>query len=152
MGDGIHTRTQTDYIVVHCAATTAKTDTDIKDVTEWHKARGFKTVGYHFFIKRDGTRQTGRSIDAIGAHVVGYNHKSVGICMAGGIADGPAQTPESNFTKAQWTTLYLTLVELHVTYPQAVIVGHRDLDAGKACPSFSISEYVADKPELSPVI
>lgn len=143
-------RTKTDYIVIHCAATPPTMDVDISTIAEWHKARGFKEVGYHFFIKRDGTVQKGRDINAVGAHVVGYNHNSVGICMAGGVALD-AVTPENNFTKEQWSSLYLKLREIHTEYPRAVIVGHRDLDAGKkACPSFSVSEYVSDKPELSP--
>lgn len=144
-------RTKTDYIVIHCAATPPTMDVDISTVAEWHKARGFNAVGYHYFIKRDGTRQKGRDLDAVGAHVVGYNHKSVGVCMAGGIS-GVDKSPENNFTKEQWTTLLITLRELHSEYPRAVIVGHRDLDAGKACPSFSVSEYVDDKPELTPEV
>lgn len=126
-------------------------DVDIATITEWHKARGFVTVGYHLFIKRDGTRQKGRDLNDIGAHVVGYNHNSVGVCMAGGVA-ADAKTPESNFTDKQWATLLITLRELHEEYPRAVIVGHRDLDPGKACPSFSVSDYVDDKPELSPEV
>lgn len=148
MGD---LRTKTDYICIHCAATPPKWDKGIEEITRWHIARGFKTVGYHFFIRRDGTRQTGRPINEIGAHVVGYNHNSVGICMAGGVA-ADAVTPENNFTEAQWTALYLTLKETHEQFPSAVIVGHRDLDAGKACPSFSVSEYVGDKPEFAPEV
>ena len=144
-------RTKTDFIVVHCAATPPTMDVDISTIAEWHKARGFNTVGYHFFIKRDGTRQKGRDINAIGAHVVGHNHNSVGVCMAGGVGLD-AKTPEDNFTDAQWTTLLITLRELHADYPRAVIVGHRDLNPGKACPSFSVSEYVGDKPELSPEV
>jgi N-acetyl-anhydromuramyl-L-alanine amidase AmpD len=72
--------------------------------------------------------------------------------MAGGVADD-AVTPENNFTDAQWTTLYLTLKELHEQFPKAVIVGHRDLDMGKkACPSFDVSKYVDDKPEFAPEV
>jgi N-acetylmuramoyl-L-alanine amidase len=144
-------RTQTNYLVIHSSATPAKMDVDIKDITEWHVARGFTTVGYHFVIKRDGTRQTGRPVNDVGAHVVGHNHHSVGICMVGGVADD-TKTPANNFTKAQWTTLYLTLVELHIIYPTAVIVGHKDLALNTECPSFSVSEYVGDKPELAPII
>lgn len=150
-------RTSTSYIVIHCAATPPKMDVDISTIAEWHKERGFKTVGYHYFIKRDGTRQTGRPIHDIGAHVVGFNHCSVGVCMAGGVA-ADAKTPENNFTKQQWAALAVTLRELHEEFPLAVIVGHRDLDPGKACPSFSVAEYIdtlelgKDKPNLSPKV
>lgn len=170
-------RKQTDYIVIHCAATTPKMNIDIKTIEKWHKDRGFLSVGYHYVIKRDGTRQPGRPINEVGAHVVGYNHKSVGVCMVGGVAGTCAHCgketkeikvepwpqlycvvcgvahpgqPESNFTKEQWATLLITLQELHEEFPSAVIVGHRDLDAGKACPSFNVSEYLDDKPDLTP--
>jgi N-acetylmuramoyl-L-alanine amidase len=142
-------RTATDYIVIHCAATPPSMDIGIDTIREWHKARGFRDVGYHYVIRRDGTRQKGRDLNEIGAHVTGHNHHSVGVCLVGGMSSGML-LPENNFTEAQWTTLYLTLKELHETYPKAVIVGHRDLDASKACPSFSVSEYVDDKPEFAP--
>lgn len=134
-------RTATGYIVLHCAATPPHMDVDIKDIDKWHKERGFLSVGYHYFIKRDGTRQTGRPINEMGAHVSGYNHKSVGICMAGGVG-GDGKTPENNFTEAQWATLQITLRELREAYPLAQIVGHYQLDAGKACPSFNVPQYL----------
>lgn len=143
-------RTRTDFIVIHCAATPPTMDVGVKEIREWHKQRGFNDVGYHFIIRRDGTREKGRDINVVGAHVVGYNHKSVGICLVGGVSRD--HKPENNFTEAQWTTLLLTLRELHEEFPRAVIVGHRDLDAGKECPSFSVSEYVDDKPELAPEV
>ena len=135
--------------MIHCAATPPNMDIGIAEITEWHKARGLKTCGYHYVIRRDGTRQKGREINAIGAHVTGHNHHSVGLCMVGGVA-AHTLAPENNFTQEQWVTLYITLQELHAQYPKAVIVGHRDLDSGKACPSFSVSEYVDDKPEFAP--
>lgn len=144
-------RTQTNFIVIHCSATPPQMDTDIKTIEQWHKQRGFLSVGYHYVIKRDGTRQTGRKLDDIGAHVVGHNHESVGVCMVGGM-DRKMENPENNFTTEQWTTLLLTLGELHAAYPKAVIVGHRDLNAGKACPSFDVSQYLDDKPQLAPEV
>ena len=142
-------RTKTDYLVVHCSASTPKMDIGVKEITEWHVARGFRAVGYHFVIRRGGMREKGRDISDVGAHCVGHNHHSVGICLVGGVG-ADAVTPEDNFTKEQWTTLYLTLKELHEEYPKAVIVGHRDLDASKACPSFDVSAYIDDKPEFAP--
>lgn len=144
-------RSKTDYIIIHCSATPAKMDIGVDEITRWHKERGFYDIGYHYVIRRDGTRQTGRKLEEAGAHVVGFNHASVGVCLVGGM-DKTNKTPEDNFTQAQWTSLYLTLKELHEQYPSAVIVGHRDLNPGKACPSFDVSTYLDDKPELAPEI
>lgn len=134
-------RTITNYIVLHCAATPPKMDIGVKEITEWHLARGFNMVGYHFVIRRDGAREKGRDINAVGAHVIGHNHHSVGICLVGGVsADG--KTAENNFTEAQWATLRLTLLELAEEFPDAKVVGHRDLDGGlKECPSFDVKSY-----------
>lgn len=144
-------RKKTDYIVIHCAATPAKMDIGAKEITQWHKQKGFNTIGYHYVIRRDGTREKGRDIQDIGAHVVGFNHKSVGVCLVGGM-DKENKTPQNNFTQEQWATLAITLAELHHEFPRAVIVGHKDLDAGKACPSFDVSEYLDTFPELTPEV
>ena len=42
----------TDTIVIHCTQTPPTMDIDVTKVTEWHKQRGFDTIGYHFLIKR----------------------------------------------------------------------------------------------------
>jgi N-acetylmuramoyl-L-alanine amidase len=144
-------RTNTDYIVVHCAATPPQMDIGKLEIEQWHKAKGFLSIGYHLVIRRDGTVEKGRGINEIGAHVVGYNHKSVGVCLVGGM-DRTNTTPEDNFTSEQWAALYLVLKELHEQFPAAVIVGHRDLNPGKACPSFDVSQYVDDKPEFAPIV
>ena len=55
-------------IVIHCTATPEGREHDVADITRWHKARGFNTIGYHFLIHIDGTIETGRSIKKPGAH------------------------------------------------------------------------------------
>ena len=146
----IDQRTKTDFIVVHCSATPAKMDVDAKEIDRWHKERGFLRIGYHFVIRRDGTREKGRDQNDIGAHVVGYNHKSVGLCLVGGM-DGNNVNPEDNFTAEQRITLHITLKELRADYPSARIVGHRELDSGKACPSFDVQDWLKGFPELKPL-
>ena len=74
-------RKKTDYIFIHCSATKPSMDTDAKEIDRWHRARGFLKIGYHFVIKRDGTKEIGRELMESGAHVKSYNHKSIGICL-----------------------------------------------------------------------
>jgi len=129
-------------------------DVTAKDIDRWHRERGFLKIGYHFFIRRDGTREKGREINEAGAHVAGYNHKSVAVCMAGGSKHGAGNSDsweaENNFTEAQWAMLYSTLKELREFYPKAKIVGHTELDSRKACPSFSVPGYMEEHPDLYP--
>lgn len=135
-------RRKTDYIVVHCAATKAGQDIGVSEIDRWHKKAGWDRIGYHVVIRRSGKVEQGRSIEVAGAHAAGVNHKSVGVCMVGGIADDGR--PENNFTIGQLESLYHVICELRTKYPKAEVVGHRDLpDVHKACPSFDVKAWLA---------
>ena len=125
-------------IIVHCSATPEGKDFTVDDITRWHKARGFKTIGYHFVIYRDGTIHGGRPVSEIGAHCVGHNANSIGVCYIGGLAtDG--KTPKDTRTDAQKLSLRNLLSQLKKNYPGVAIRGHRDF-AAKACPSFDATK------------
>lgn len=137
------TRTATDYIVVHCAATRPSMDIGAREIGQWHKRdNGWLAIGYHFVIRRDGTVEEGRKVDQVGSHVKNYNSISVGICLVGGVDD--ELKPQYNFTKEQEVSLKAKLQELKKKYPVAVIKGHRDFDSGKACPSFDVSKWIKE--------
>lgn len=125
-------------IVVHCSATPPEWDGDIRQIHEWHQKRGWTMVGYHHVITRPGEVQNGRPYHKRGAHVKGYNHNSLGICLIGGITDWDTKQPQDNFTPEQKATLKAVLTSLKVLAPQALIQGHYELDSGKACPSFDV--------------
>jgi len=72
------------YIVLHCSATPVSMDVGVAEIRKWHKAKGWKDVGYHFVIKLSGKLEYGRPLQQIGSHVLGYNRASVGICYVGG--------------------------------------------------------------------
>ena len=125
-------------IIVHCSATPEGKDFTVDDITRWHKARGFKTIGYHYVIYRDGTIHGGRPVSEEGAHCVGHNKNSIGVCYIGGlVADG--KTPKDTRTDAQKLSLRNLLSQLKKSYPNAAIRGHRDF-AAKACPSFDATK------------
>lgn len=145
-------RAKTDTIVIHCSATPPSMDIGAAEITKWHQAKGWETIGYHFVIRRDGTLEPGRLVQMVGAHVQGHNATSIGICLVGGV--GADADPENNFTAAQFSQLQQLLAQLLVSYPGCRIVGHRDLspDADgdgiieprewiKACPSFDVAEW-----------
>ena len=127
-------------IIVHCAATREGRDFTVEDITRWHKARGFATIGYHYVIYRDGSIHEGRPLEQIGAHCVGHNKHSIGICYIGGCAsDG--KTPKDTRTPEQKEALLALLRRLKTRFPNATIHGHRDF-AAKACPSYdAFREY-----------
>ena len=76
----------------------------------------------------------------VGAHCLHHNRYSIGICYEGGldIRGDPADTR----TEAQKTSLRRLLEDLHRRYPEACIVGHRDLSHDRDCPCFdAVKEY-----------
>lgn len=135
-------RHATDLLVVHCAATKARMDIGAAEIRRWHKEKGWADIGYHYVIRRNGVLEVGRDEATVGAHVAGYNARSIGICLVGGIDEqGRA---ENNFTPAQFAALRRLLARLAARYPAARIVGHRDLNPGKDCPSFDIADWLKD--------
>lgn len=138
-------RKKTTRLIVHCSATRASQDISASDIHTWHKARKWKGLGYHVVIRRDGTIERGRPLDTVGSHARGFNHTSVGICLVGGLKArtiGDLAHPrniECNFTMAQWDSLRTVLTTLRLSWPEATVVGHRDLDQKKACPTFNAS-------------
>ena len=52
-----------DEIIIHCTATVEGKDYHVADVDKWHKARGWKGIGYHYLITLDGTIEKGRKED-----------------------------------------------------------------------------------------
>lgn len=131
-------RKETNSIFVHCSATKPSMDWSVREIRQSHKERGFLDIGYHFVIRRDGTVEPGRDVDVVGAHVQGYNHDSVGVCLVGGIDD--AGKFKANFTPIQMERLRSLLVTLQGQYKGAKIRAHHSV-AAKACPSFDVKRW-----------
>ena len=68
------------YIVVHCSATREAVRLLPRFWRQSTAARGFRTTGYHYYIRRDGTVLGTRSLELPGAHCRGHNKYSIGIC------------------------------------------------------------------------
>lgn len=130
------------FLVVHCSATRSDRDYTVGQLRADHLARGFREIGYHFYIRRNGAIVHPRPLGQMGAHALHYNRCSIGICYEGGLdADG---RPCDTRTEAQKEKLLETLEILKKVYPQACIVGHYQLsrDIHKACPCFNAAaEY-----------
>lgn len=127
-------------IIIHCSATPEGKDYTVNQIRQWHKQRGFSDIGYHYVVYRDGSIHAGRPESQIGAHCLGHNAHSIGVCYIGGVAkDG--KTPKDTRTAAQKASLIKLIKDLRKKYPNATIHGHREY-ANKACPSFDAkTEY-----------
>ena len=128
-------------IIVHCTATPEYKDYTVTDIRQWHKARGWADIGYHYVVYRDGSVHEGRDVDKVGAHCTNHNTHSIGVVYVGGVGiDG--KTPKDTRTELQKVGLEALLYDLRELYPKAKIYGHRNF-ANKACPSFDAkAEYI----------
>jgi N-acetyl-anhydromuramyl-L-alanine amidase AmpD len=129
-------------VIIHCAATKPNMDIGASDIKKWHLDRGWKDIGYHYVIRRNGDIENGIGVALAGSHTKGHNASSIGICLVGGINN--KGEPENNFTKPQWATLERLVRILKVDFPHATVHGHREF-AAKACPSFDVQEWLKDK-------
>ena len=151
-------------ITVHCSASKpsiAKNET-AASIRAIHKAKGWRDIGYHYVIRRDGATEKGRADSVIGAHVKGHNNNNLGICLAGGVDENGK--PERNYTDAQYHALYALIVDLckkHNIQHQEVY-GHRDWfgdsngdgvidsrDWLKECPCFDVRQWLSKELKLN---
>lgn len=126
------------YYIVHCAYTRPSMDISIDWIDKLHKKNGWSGVGYNTFFKRDGTRQSGRPLEQIGAHTLSFNHNSIGVCYAGGM--GEKGGVEDNITVDQWFAIMDDFRAAQEVYPNILMAGHNQFNA-KACPSFDVRDY-----------
>ena len=127
-------------LVVHCSATRCNKNFSVEALRRCHLARGFASIGYHFYITRDGEIHPGRPLEKVGAHCRNHNAHSIGICYEGGL-DADGRTKDTR-TLEQRGSLLALLRELKKYFPKALIVGHRDLNPLKECPCYScVEEY-----------
>jgi N-acetyl-anhydromuramyl-L-alanine amidase AmpD len=142
-------------IVIHCSATPNGRPVTVEEVTAWHQARGFKTIGYHYLIGIDGTVNMGRPEEEMGAHAQGFNANSIGIALVGGTGGQDKHNP-GMYSQAQWDALQTLVQDLQSRYPGSGVCGHRDLSPDlngdgivepdewiKLCPSFEVSAWTA---------
>ena len=125
-----------DKIIIHCSATLPGQRVDVETITRWHKQRGFKTIGYHFFIDRSGTIHAGRPLEQQGAHCKGQNAHSIGICYEGGL--NKEGKPYDTRTILQRIAMKELVAQLQERFTEATVHGHREF-ANKACPCFDVA-------------
>lgn len=140
------------YLIIHCSATREDCPYTVAHLQNDHLSRGFQSIGYHYYIRRDGTVTNTRPIELVGAHVKGYNKHSIGICYEGGL--DALGTPKDTRTPEQRSSMHLLVAQLlHRFKGEVRVCGHRDLSPdldkngeiepwewAKQCPCFEVGK------------
>ncbi len=119
----LSSRLATNYIILHHRAGNG----DAQSIHKTHLLNGWTGIGYHFYVRKDGTVYAGRPINTVGAHCNGKNSESIGICFEGNYSTEKAM-PEAQLRSGQELISYLKAI-----YINAQVKRHSDFMA-TACP------------------
>lgn len=108
-------------IILHTVG--VKGDTGAASIRKYHvEHNGWKDIGYHFVVRKNGSVELGRPLAQAGAHAQGAND-TIGICVSG---DGDTEA----WTPAQWDAvlkLCATHCRAHGWDPARAVGGHREV-------------------------
>ena len=99
------------FLIIHCSATRCDQDYTVEMMRKDHQARGFRDIGYHFYVRKDGTISQHRKLLEVGAHCKPHNRYSIGICYEGGL--NQFGRPANTLTEIQEECLEVLLIRLH---------------------------------------
>jgi len=140
-----------DSIIIHCSATPQGRDIRARDIDLMYRQQGWAEIGYNYVIALDGTIEVGRALTRPGAHCLGYNNHSVGICYIGGL-DAAGKAKDTR-TPAQKQSMDQLIRHICREYEIIELLGHRDTSPDlngngivephewiKMCPCFDVRE------------
>lgn len=136
-------RSKTDEVILHHAEASSAT---VWDINQWHLDNGWVGIGYHYYIRKDGSIYRGRPEWAVGAHATGHNDRSIGICCEG------AYMTET-MPAAQLASLKALLRDIMGRYGTMPLRRHRDVNAtscpGDNFPWAEAQDYMKEETEMT---
>lgn len=108
------------HIVIHHSA--SGDDLTFEQIRTFHRDKGWDDIGYHFVISSVGEVFKGRAEDIVGAHALGLNQSSIGICCIGNFE-------ESMPSNEQFQALVALVVDVAGRHGIAAdgVIGHCDV-------------------------
>ncbi|WP_226781851.1 peptidoglycan recognition protein family protein [Oceaniglobus trochenteri] len=115
-------------VFIHCSASDNPEHDSAATMDRWHRERGWSGIGYHYFIRKDGTIEAGRDIEKVPAAQRGNNVGSIAICLHGLDAE--------KFSQEQFDALSSLCDQINRAYrAQVTFHGHCEV-SNKTCPVF----------------
>lgn len=115
-------------VFIHCSAN-SNPQWGIEELKASHLSRGFKDIGYHFFIDFTGKIHEGRSLESVPSAQQGHNTNTIAICLHGG------QNNQNDFTQKQFNSLIDLCSQINSQYNSISFHGHCEV-SDKDCPVF----------------
>lgn len=139
--NGLSSRNVTNYIIIHHRAGNG----DVMSIHNTHLNNGWSGIGYHYYVRKDGSIYTGRPEYASGAHTVDYNSQSIGVCFEGNFEN--EKMKEKQLESGRELIAYLKS-----KYPNAKVKKHGDFN-NTACPgkNFPFDDITKAKKECKTV-
>lgn len=125
-------------IIHHTAVSYTKNANQFDAVNRYHVGKGWGSIGYHYFIEKDGTIKEGRKESQIGAHTYqqDMNYKSLGICLCG-------HFDEEDPTNEQLHSLQALVNKVG----KIRVYAHRKFAPYKSCPGGNFTDLMISKLE-----
>ena len=122
-----------DEIILHCSWSDVVAHDNAKTIDRWHKARGWRGIGYHFVIVKSGLIELGRPLIEVGAHAKGRNFYSIGICLTG----------KKSFSDKQLSTAKILIKILLSAFDldKSNVLGHYEINNNKTCPMIDMDWF-----------
>lgn len=117
------TRAVTARIILHHAAATSAS---VEAIHRCHLANGWNGIGYHYYVRKDGSIYRGRPETAIGIHAGAANYNSIAICF-----EGNFETDEMN--NVQTEAGAMLVADIKSRYGDLNVIRHKDVNS-TACP------------------
>lgn len=117
-GAGLKNGNNPKRLIIHHSATNAPETPEA--IHKFHLENGWSGIGYHFYIREDGTIYRGRDENVIGAHASNGNYNTLGICIEGNFE-------EKGLNEAQRNSLIKLGTYLSLKYPIRDIIPHRSV-------------------------
>ena len=129
-----------DAIILHHRAGNG----DVTSIHKDHMAKGWWGIGYHYYVRKDGSIWKGRDERWVGSHAGssnGYNTHSIGICFEGNFE-------KESMTDAQVASGRELLDDIERRYSIKEVLGHNQV-ASTACPgkNFRWNDLMYEEPD-----
>lgn len=135
------------YLNIHCTASRGELSKEwllnfFKNERKWSKP------GYNLVVHMDGSIDTlvpyntdgFVSYDEVSFGVRGKNSESINVSYTGGV--DAQMNPKDTRTVDQKRSLKYIVAKIRCEFPGVIVLGHRDHNVPKACPSFdAVKEY-----------